>query len=267
LRDRYYAPSQGRFISKDTWPGDYNRPLSLNGWNYVEADPINGLDPSGRCLDADMDGKCDPGWQCASISDPIAREACWQAHCESSYCFNPEYTLPITDWGKHENQSDAGREHRSEIVLGWLKTYCGSDAWWKNGDSLDVTKIKAWILDGEAGELWNVTNYGKLPNPVDLQAEKINDKLKGGLISINLAYFTFFFNPVVQPPYPDGLEFNDRDWTRIMTPPPGEAIEKILTNIRSPRIKRWWRQNEPGTENRDPLYTYTLPKGDLFFFD
>jgi len=47
LRARYYAPGQGRFISKDMWERDYYKPLSLNGWNYVEANPINYIDPSG----------------------------------------------------------------------------------------------------------------------------------------------------------------------------------------------------------------------------
>ncbi len=28
LRARYYAPTEGRFISRDTWEGDVNRPLS-----------------------------------------------------------------------------------------------------------------------------------------------------------------------------------------------------------------------------------------------
>jgi hypothetical protein len=34
-------------MSRDTWQGDYNRPGSLNRWNYVEANPINLTDPSG----------------------------------------------------------------------------------------------------------------------------------------------------------------------------------------------------------------------------
>jgi RHS repeat-associated protein len=59
LRSRIYSPSTGRFLTKDSWHGNYTRPLSLNGWIYVEADPINAIDPSGRCLDEDMDGKCD----------------------------------------------------------------------------------------------------------------------------------------------------------------------------------------------------------------
>jgi RHS repeat-associated protein len=47
LRARYYAPGVGRFITRDRWVGDYNNPLTLNGWNYVEGNPINRHDPSG----------------------------------------------------------------------------------------------------------------------------------------------------------------------------------------------------------------------------
>ncbi len=48
LRSRMYSPVTGRFTSKDSWLGDYNRPLSLNRWNYVEGNPINKTDPSGN---------------------------------------------------------------------------------------------------------------------------------------------------------------------------------------------------------------------------
>ncbi len=48
LRARYMNSSTGRFISRDTWNGDYNRPLSLNRWNYVEGNPVNLTDPSGQ---------------------------------------------------------------------------------------------------------------------------------------------------------------------------------------------------------------------------
>jgi len=47
LRARYMDPSVGRFISRDTWMGDYNRPMSLNRWMYVEGNPVNFIDPSG----------------------------------------------------------------------------------------------------------------------------------------------------------------------------------------------------------------------------
>jgi len=47
LRARYYSPLDGRFMSRDTWGGDSNRPLSFNRWNYVEGNPVNLTDPSG----------------------------------------------------------------------------------------------------------------------------------------------------------------------------------------------------------------------------
>ena len=50
LRARYYNPTNGRFQSRDTWSGDYNRPLSLNRWMYVEGNPVNAVDPSGHCI-------------------------------------------------------------------------------------------------------------------------------------------------------------------------------------------------------------------------
>jgi RHS repeat-associated protein len=50
LRARQYDPSVGRFTSRDTWGGDYNSPLSLNRWNYVQSNPIMYTDPSGHCV-------------------------------------------------------------------------------------------------------------------------------------------------------------------------------------------------------------------------
>ena len=48
LRSRMYSPTTGRFQTKDSWQGDYNRPLSLNQWNYTDGNPINLTDPSGN---------------------------------------------------------------------------------------------------------------------------------------------------------------------------------------------------------------------------
>jgi len=38
----------GRFLTRDTWSGDANRPLSLNRWGYVEGNPVLHTDPSGH---------------------------------------------------------------------------------------------------------------------------------------------------------------------------------------------------------------------------
>jgi RHS repeat-associated protein len=49
LRSRYYSGNTGRFISRDTWNGNANSPMSFNRWNYVDGNPINRTDPSGMC--------------------------------------------------------------------------------------------------------------------------------------------------------------------------------------------------------------------------
>ena len=48
LRSRLYSTETGRFLTRDVWQGDYNRPLSLNKWNYVEGNPVNRTDPTGH---------------------------------------------------------------------------------------------------------------------------------------------------------------------------------------------------------------------------
>ena len=54
LRSRMYDPVTGRFTTKDSWQGDYNRSLSLNRWMYVEGNPINATDPSGHLACKDV---------------------------------------------------------------------------------------------------------------------------------------------------------------------------------------------------------------------
>jgi RHS repeat-associated protein len=51
LRARYYSPSSGRLLTRDTWNGDPYNPLSLHKWIYVVANPTNLVDPSGRIYD------------------------------------------------------------------------------------------------------------------------------------------------------------------------------------------------------------------------
>ena len=48
LRARHYAPGIGRFLTRDTWEGFASIPMSFNRWNYVEGNPINLADPTGR---------------------------------------------------------------------------------------------------------------------------------------------------------------------------------------------------------------------------
>ena len=50
LRARYYDPTIGRYISRDSYEGEITNPLSLNLYTYVENDPLSYVDPSGHSL-------------------------------------------------------------------------------------------------------------------------------------------------------------------------------------------------------------------------
>ncbi len=67
LRSRYYMPNDGRFLTRDTWMGDYKSPLSLNRWMYVEGNPINYVDPTGYITEEEAT-KAD------SIAESLLRE-------------------------------------------------------------------------------------------------------------------------------------------------------------------------------------------------
>ena len=44
-------PALGMFLSHDPWSGNALQPGSMNGWNYVEGNPVNRTDPTGRIVD------------------------------------------------------------------------------------------------------------------------------------------------------------------------------------------------------------------------
>lgn len=47
LRARQYSPAIGRFLTRDTWKGNANQPISYNAWLYGYANPISLTDPAG----------------------------------------------------------------------------------------------------------------------------------------------------------------------------------------------------------------------------
>ena len=82
LRARYYAPQDGRFISRDIWSGDTKTPITYNRWIYANADSINNVDPSGFCSQG--------GWN-APPGDLFSNAQCNKL--EQTY-------LDVTRWGK-----------------------------------------------------------------------------------------------------------------------------------------------------------------------
>ena len=47
LRARYLDTGVGRFLTRDPWGGDLERPITLQPYHYVGQNPINRVDPSG----------------------------------------------------------------------------------------------------------------------------------------------------------------------------------------------------------------------------
>jgi len=68
LRARYYEPSHGRFISRDSRQGDVELPSTLNTWLYAFANPLRFTDPSGE-LPAEY-------WQCDDYYTREDQERC-----------------------------------------------------------------------------------------------------------------------------------------------------------------------------------------------
>lgn len=50
LRARYYSPSQGRFFTKDPFPGIMTQPASLTPYTYALNNPVLYSDPSGKFI-------------------------------------------------------------------------------------------------------------------------------------------------------------------------------------------------------------------------
>ena len=48
LRARYYEPETGRFLSRDSYEGNLQNPLSRHLYAYVGNNPVNYVDPSGN---------------------------------------------------------------------------------------------------------------------------------------------------------------------------------------------------------------------------
>ena len=73
LRARFYASVMGWFLTRDTWGGNFNNPLSLNRWMYGYGNPVNLTDPTGHfpaeCLEADNFADCLREWRAENCPD------------------------------------------------------------------------------------------------------------------------------------------------------------------------------------------------------
>lgn len=98
LRNRYYHPELGTFLSMDPYEGDFNDPMSLNRYAYVQGNPVNLTDPSGLCGADDADCQIYVrgtevlyGVQVLSNQQSSLSQSEYQAYCQE---FADELGLP-----------------------------------------------------------------------------------------------------------------------------------------------------------------------------
>ncbi|CAG0926683.1 partial putative deoxyribonuclease RhsB, partial [Thermoflexales bacterium] len=71
LRARYYDPTLGRFLNRDTYPAYAPAPQTLHRYVYVKNNPINHTDPSGLCSRWDV--LCKAREAANSVSNTVQR--------------------------------------------------------------------------------------------------------------------------------------------------------------------------------------------------
>jgi hypothetical protein len=125
-----YDPAAGRFTTRDSWQGDYNKPMSLNHWNYVHSNPVNYFDPTGKrpaCVFW-------AGWNQASIEKRI------------------DYAEKIVS----PNSSD---ELNTYVAAAIAVQCAGRDEWWNKNSGIGSAQITQNQVTTKYGEVIPERNW------------------------------------------------------------------------------------------------------------
>ncbi|MBI9051560.1 MAG: RHS repeat-associated core domain-containing protein [Anaerolineaceae bacterium] len=141
LRARYYAPGSGRFVSKDTWSGDSNMPMSFNAWLYGYGNPVRYVDPSGKIPKREdiIDGQVVYSSKCGFIDfghvntfvvneiiDALKKEEV--TYNEKYHIFTAKFSTPPTLVSEKNSsvtaivQKGLSEQQRTEVALGIWRT-------------------------------------------------------------------------------------------------------------------------------------------------
>jgi RHS repeat-associated protein len=120
LRARSYSPQSGRFLTRDTWDGNSNQPMSYNKWNYVQANPINYQDPTGHVR------SCPSGF------------TSWQV----------EWRVDVAE--KHVSPTSDPMD--TYVAAGIAIQCAGGDEWWNPYSGLGIAQITQMQIETEWGE-------------------------------------------------------------------------------------------------------------------
>lgn len=168
LRARYYAPRDGRFLSKDVWDGNPNQPMSYNPWLYAFANPIMLTDPSGMIpkpespcdrMPPDDAYWCRLARECDEDPDPleypIPPDPTYLCDAQCMY----EATTPLSDWRTIHSFSNPKRAAAIRLLL--------SEMAWR------FLTNRNWKTEA-IGSLWTVKNRVEW----EIQRKIYNDNTK-----------------------------------------------------------------------------------------
>ena len=156
-----YDPQTGRFQTKDSWQGDYSRPLSLNRWMYVEGNPINRTDPTGHCAE-NGDEAC---WgvyeqivslcaECALMTRATGLGDL-QLHQENIYYLQAVLDAVRAGWRPQfsiDNDVNIRREASNfgvpwQVVAGVLESEIEFDTQWWDYLETDLYSVAPWVAN------------------------------------------------------------------------------------------------------------------------
>lgn len=158
LRARHYAPGTGRFLTRDTWTGDSNQPMSYNKWIYAYGQPVNLVDPTGyfpaECLEADNFAQCLRDWQAESRG---------VVECELLPLPKVATILTALPFLERSPQPPLGM---TTIVSNVYK-------------SILLSNYGVELLDGSSNETWNIRRSQGALKAVESVAKKISETAGG----------------------------------------------------------------------------------------
>ena len=121
LRARYYDPSTGRFVSRDSYAGKNEDPLSLNRYTYCHNNPTNNVDPNGKFAVALIVGTAAAAAVVACGAYQLSKPETQKALSE---CGN-QIRNTLSGWKKSYNQKKANLILSSVIYSLKVMSYTG----------------------------------------------------------------------------------------------------------------------------------------------
>ena len=121
LRARYYDPSTGRFVSRDSYAGKNEDPLSLNRYTYCHNNPTNNVDPNWKFAVALIVGTAAAAAVVACGAYQLSKPETQKALSE---CGN-QIRNTLSGWKKSYNQKKANLILSSVIYSLKVMSYTG----------------------------------------------------------------------------------------------------------------------------------------------